>query len=355
MNFLTDMNKELKFSVVMPVYNMADTISDSIRSILNQTYQNFEIIVQDNDSTDDTAKIVKTFQDPRIKYFKNKSNLGAARNFVEGWKNCQGDILYYLAADDIAAKNALKETNAAFLMDENIGAVTRPYFWFYDDINVPVRVTPVLNEKKDEIVTINDFKKASIVIHNELLGQVSGLSFRLKYLDESFFSLNDPWIPQGYPFIYVFKNHPVVMLKKYQLAVRIGTSGIRIKNSPAYDVSPTKRWVDMLNKTLSEKEYQGFKNYYIKNTIAANFIGLVQIKNYARLRYLFREIWYLLKYKWTNILDLKFWFFSIGCLVIPRFILIRMVDWYKNEINSRKIKRIHFDYDLSYNPPIIWD
>lgn len=346
MNF---MNKELKFSVVIPVFNMADTIGDSIRSILNQTYQNFEIIVQDNNSTDKTAEIVRSFKNPEIRYFKNEINIGAAKNFIEGWKNCQGDILYYLAADDIAAKNALRETNIAFVMDENIGAVTRPYFWFYDDINVPVRVTPILNEKKDEIITMKDFKKASIAIHNEILGQVSGLAFRLKYLQKSFFAPDDEWITHGYPFLNIFKNHPVVLLKNYQIAVRIGSSGIRIKNSSAYDISPTKRWVDMLNKTLSGKESQAFKNYYIKNTIAINFIGLVQIKNYARFRYFIREIWYLLKYKWTNILDLKFWFFSVGCLVMPRFILIRLVDWYKNKINSRKIKGVHFDYDLSYN------
>lgn len=341
--------KRLKFNVVIPVFNMADTIGDAIRSVLNQTYQNFEIIVQDNDSDDGTAEVVKSFNDARIKYFKNPVNYGGARNFFEGWKNCTGDVLYYLAADDILAKNALLETSIAFSMDENIGAVTRPYFWFQDDINVPVRVTPILNEKEDEIVTINDFKKASIAIHNEILGQVSGLAFRLKYLQESFFAPEDEWIAHGHPFLNVFKKHPVVMLKNFQVAVCIGANGLRMKNSPAYIVSPTKRWVDMLNKTLSEKEYQGFKDYYIKNTIATNFIGLVQIKNYARFQYLLREIWYLLKYKWTNIFDLKFWFFSLGCVIIPRPILIKMVDWYKNKINSKVVGKINFEYDISGN------
>lgn len=343
------MNRELKFSVVIPVYNMGDTIGDSIRSVLNQTHQNFEIIVQDNNSTDNTEEVVKLFKDSRIRYFKNKTNLGAARNFIEGWKNCQGDILYYLAADDILAENALAETNAAFLIDEKIGAVTRPYFWFYDDINVPVRVTPILNKKKDEIVSMKNFKKASIAIHNEVLGQVSGLAFRLKYLKESFFSVDDAWIPHGYPFLNVFKNHPVVFLKNYQIAVRIGSSGIRIKNSHAYDVSPTKRWIDMLDGTLHEEKFQGFKKYYIRNIIASNFIGLVQIRCYARLRYFFRELGYLIKYKWTNVFDLKFWFFTFGCLAVPPKILAKLADWYKNKINSQKLGKIKFKYNTNYN------
>jgi len=340
-------NKKLKFSIVVPVYNMADTISETIASALNQSYQNFEIIVQDNDSTDNTAQVVKSFKDPRIRYFKNECNLGAPRNFIEGWKNCRGDILYYLAADDIMAKNALLETSAAFLMDENIGAVTRPYFWFKEDINIPVRVTPRLNSSQDKIIRMNNFSKAAIVIHNEILGQVSGLAFRMKYLKESFFSPDDPWITHGYPFLNIFKNHPVVMLKNYQIAVRIGSSGIRIKNSPAYDVSPTKRWIDLLDKTLNEEKCRGFKNYYIKNIIAPNFIGLVQIRCYARLRFFFRELWYHVKYKWINILDLKFWFFALGCLVVPRTFLSKMADWYKNEINSRMIKKINFQYDIN--------
>ncbi len=343
------MNKELKFSVVMPVYNMEKTIGESLASVLSQTYDNFEVIIQDNDSSDKTAKVVRSFSDPRIKYFKNDNNVGYLRNLIEGKKNCSGDILFYLAADDILAKNALKETNVAFLKDENIGAVTRPYIWFYKNIDVPVRVTPILNEKEDEIVNINDFSKAAIAMHNEVLGQLSGLAFRLKYLEDSFFTTENQWIAHGYPFINIFKKHPIVMLKNYQIAVRIESSSIRGSSDQSYVFSPTQRWVDMLNEILSEKEYQGFKNYFIKNVIAVNFVGFVQIRSYSRLKFLLREICYLLKYKWSNIFDLKFWFFSLGCIFIPKAVLAKLTDWYKHKINSRMVKGVKFEYDISRN------
>ena len=65
-------------SVIMPSYNTAKFIGDSIKSVLNQTYTNWELIIVDDCSTDDTDKVVSNFKDSRIKYLKNKKNLGAA-------------------------------------------------------------------------------------------------------------------------------------------------------------------------------------------------------------------------------------------------------------------------------------
>lgn len=343
------MNENLKISVVIPAFNMERTIKETILSVLNQTYDNFEIIVQDNDSTDNTMGIAKSFSDPRVKYFKNRENVGYAKNLIEGWKNCTGDILYFLGADDILSKHALRESHDAFMLNDDIGAVTRPYFWFQSDINSPVRVTPFLNDKKNETINIQESEKAVCAMHNEILGQLSGLSFRNKYLKESFFTRENDWIAHGYPFVNIFKNHPVVFLKNYQVAVRIGVNAIRKKGSTLYAISPTKRWVDMLNEVLKEKDYWEFKDYFIKKVIAANYIGLVQIKCYSHFKFLLREIWYLIKNKRSNLFNFKFWFFSLGCIIIPRAILAKMTDWYKSKINSKLIYKNNFQYDISNN------
>src|SRR3989338_6606764 len=124
---MTEKLKKLKISVVIPTYNMGKTIRETLKSVLNQTYQNFEIIVKDNNSQDDTYEVIKSLSDSRIKYFKNNTNIGCAKSMIAGKKNCQGDILYLLAADDVLSKNALLETSKAFLHNDNIGAVTRPY------------------------------------------------------------------------------------------------------------------------------------------------------------------------------------------------------------------------------------
>lgn len=338
----------LKISVVIPTYNMAHVIGDTIKSVLSQTYKNFEVIVQDNDSLDNTAAVARSFSDSRIKYFKNSANLGYAKNLIAGWRNCTGDILYFLGADDILSKNALKETSAAFMEDENIGAVTRPYFWFQgliDQIGTPIRVTPTLHE--NEVIDIHNIPRAVYVMHNEILGQLSGLAFRMKYLQESFFTEENNWIAHGYPFLHVFKKHPVVFLKNYQVAVRIGENLVRQKGNTLYHISPTRRWIEMLDEILYEDEFKELKTYFIKKIIASNYVGLVQIKAYAGIYFLLREIGYLLKYRMLNILNVKFWFFSLGSIAVPSFLLGKMADYYKNRINSRILKGIHFEYDLS--------
>ena len=65
-------------SVIMPSWNTGMYIAESIRSVIDQTYENWELIIVDDCSTDDTDEIVGTFTDKRIKYLKNEKNSGAA-------------------------------------------------------------------------------------------------------------------------------------------------------------------------------------------------------------------------------------------------------------------------------------
>ena len=93
--------KTLFFSVIIPTYNRAGFISKTIDSFLQQTYSNFEIIVVDDGSTDNTRAVVEAIRDSRIKYYwKNNAERGAARNF--GAARAKGDYLNFFDSDDIA-------------------------------------------------------------------------------------------------------------------------------------------------------------------------------------------------------------------------------------------------------------
>ena len=71
-------------SVCIPTYNRAKLLREAIESILQQSYVDFELIIVDNASKDDTKEVVNSFKDPRIRYFKNSSHLGLALN----WNRC---------------------------------------------------------------------------------------------------------------------------------------------------------------------------------------------------------------------------------------------------------------------------
>jgi len=94
-------------SVIIPTYNRAELISKTIDSFLQQTYSNFEIIVVDDGSTDNTKIVVEAITDRRIKYYwKENAERGAARNF--GAERAKGEYLNFFDSDDIAYPIHLK-------------------------------------------------------------------------------------------------------------------------------------------------------------------------------------------------------------------------------------------------------
>lgn len=105
------------FSIIIPTYNRADFVTKTIESLLNQTYTNFEIIVVDDGSTDNTQEIVEAINDTRISYFKKENaERGAARNF--GAKKAIGEYINFFDSDDLAYPNHLE--TALEVINENL-------------------------------------------------------------------------------------------------------------------------------------------------------------------------------------------------------------------------------------------
>ncbi|NGM63271.1 glycosyltransferase [Sphingobacterium sp. SGG-5] len=96
-------------TVFMAAYNAAPYITKAIQSILNQTFRDFELLIVDDGSTDNTVDVVNSFHDPRIRLIKNESNkgLGFTRNVA--LKEAEGEFLAILDSDDIASANRLEK------------------------------------------------------------------------------------------------------------------------------------------------------------------------------------------------------------------------------------------------------
>lgn len=95
------------FSVIMPLYNKQDTVIESIQSILAQTVQDFEIIIVDDGSSDDSAARAESVSDPRVSVLRKKNGgVSAARNY--GVARAKGDYICFLDADDLWLPNHLE-------------------------------------------------------------------------------------------------------------------------------------------------------------------------------------------------------------------------------------------------------
>ncbi|MCX7735232.1 MAG: glycosyltransferase [Candidatus Kapabacteria bacterium] len=95
-------------SICIFTYNRGNLIAETIQSCLEQSYNNFEIIIADDGSTDNTAEVVKSFNDARIKYFyKAHTNAPDTRNYA--LKHAKGDYIIWVGSDDILDKSILEE------------------------------------------------------------------------------------------------------------------------------------------------------------------------------------------------------------------------------------------------------
>lgn len=330
------------FSILVPTYKGGAVIVDTLKSILSQDFTNYEIIISEDCSGDNIKEVVDSFRDSRIKYYENSENLGYPGNLEEARKYATGKYIYLMGQDDILGEKALRNTYEAFQISEDIGAVTRPYFWFDSDVAKPVRAKKQLNSLKNEIVTIADSLERIITLFSTL-DQLSGLAYKREYMDIPFHT--DIFPCHVYPFASIFKTRPVVFLKDYNVAVRIGTSQTRHISS-IYEKSPVQSWVELFESVYRGRGYKEFRKGMISHFVANNYVGLVQIKNYGKYGYLLREIFVLIKYRKENLLNFVFWFYSLGALMVPQALLIPLVDLYKKKINSAFLKDIKFSYKL---------
>lgn len=102
-------DQENKVSIIMPSYNTAQFIERSIESVVAQTYQNWELIIVDDCSSDNTDEVVSEIRDERIKYFKNDKNYGAAYSRNKALREASGKWIAFLDSDDLWMPDKLEK------------------------------------------------------------------------------------------------------------------------------------------------------------------------------------------------------------------------------------------------------
>lgn len=100
----------VKVSVCIPTYNRSDYLQYAMNSVLQQTYTDWELIVCDDGSTDDTPEVIASYQEPRLRYVRHPQNIGRSRNMRSGFEAATGEYFIKFDDDDAIAPEFLSKT-----------------------------------------------------------------------------------------------------------------------------------------------------------------------------------------------------------------------------------------------------
>lgn len=103
------MDTTVKVSILLPVYNAAPFLAEAIHSILNQSFGDFELIILNDGSEDNSKEIIFSFSDSRIRYIENETNLGLIKTLNKGVEICEGKYIIRMDADDICVPGRIEK------------------------------------------------------------------------------------------------------------------------------------------------------------------------------------------------------------------------------------------------------
>lgn len=114
-----------KITIGMPVYNSEKYIERALRSLENQTFKDFEVIISDNGSTDNSVEIIQDFvsRNSNFTLFQQDKNIGMLENYNFVFQKCKTELFGWLSHDDFYEENFLKEISSHFKKNENLGMV----------------------------------------------------------------------------------------------------------------------------------------------------------------------------------------------------------------------------------------
>ena len=236
------MNNKPIISIIMNCYNGEAFLNEAINSITKQTFENWELIFFDNNSKDNSEKIVKSFKDSRIKYFKSDRllNLYDARNLAV--KKTNGDYISFLDTDDMWTKDKLEKQINFIKKNSNYKILYSNYY--------------VLKNNEKKIMYKNELPSGFIT---QKLLDFYGIGINTAFLDKSIFDQfnfkKDLNIIGDFDFfIKTSKKFEIGYISDPLTFYRIHENSFTKKNYKMY-INELSNWIRENEKTLLKNNY----------------------------------------------------------------------------------------------------
>tara|TARA_X000000950_G_scaffold21363_1_gene23104 strand:- start:16968 stop:17720 length:753 start_codon:yes stop_codon:yes gene_type:complete len=207
-------------SVIMSVYNGEKTIANSINSILNQTFTDYEFIIIDDGSTDKTCKIIKNFKDKRIKFFTNKKNIGLTKVLNLAISKSKYDLIARQDADDISCKERFNLQLQEFKKDKNLVLLGSKAL-------VRSKNKSFVTKNIDNIRIKNILKYQNVFIHSSIMIKKKEFE-KINFYNEKFKVSQDydAWLR-----ISLFNNYKIKIINKVLVVRNIESSSVSLKKN----------------------------------------------------------------------------------------------------------------------------
>ncbi|NQY28604.1 MAG: glycosyltransferase family 2 protein [Flavobacteriaceae bacterium] len=233
------------FSVIIPLYNKEAHILDTLKSIFDQNFKDYEIIIVNDGSTDNSWEKIKDLENSKLKTFNNENQgVSQARNFA--MKQAKGDYFTFLDADDIWGENHLQDLFKLTLDYPNCGLYCTNYTYDYGNDFIVKPIFPTLPKNNDWKGIVSDFFLASlkfriattisVAIPNKIVNTIG-------YFDTNFTSGQDTDYWTRIALLY-----PVAFTKKTSAVINIAADN-RISNT-----HPSKRKFMTFEKFLEDEK-----------------------------------------------------------------------------------------------------
>jgi glycosyltransferase involved in cell wall biosynthesis len=166
--------KQPQVTVCIPVFNGERFIERTIKSVLDQTFTDFELLIIDDASSDKTHEIINSFSDTRIKFLKSTHNLGLVSNWNRCLDNAQGEYIQFLHHDDYLPTNCLEKKVNAFNKDKDICLVFNATYIVNDQDIILMKRRPFKIDKlfDGEVIAHKSF------VQKNVFGEPSNVMFK---------------------------------------------------------------------------------------------------------------------------------------------------------------------------------
>jgi len=249
------LKKKPLVSVLLNCYNAERHIKFAIKSVLDQNFKDFELIIWDDASTDNTDKVIKRFKSNKIKYFKNNKHLGLGKSRIAASKKIKGKFVCIIDADDVFYKKKLLEQVKFIDIKSNISFVTSWCKIIDDNGKTIFNDSDNYNMEnfKKYLCYKNIFRNSSIMYKKKIAQELNWYSNSLEYAQDFDLIIN------------FLKNYKFIHIKKYLCKIRFSKYSMSFDKK--FELLRIKEKIYLLNKArlvLNLKKIDFIKNFFFR-------------------------------------------------------------------------------------------